>query len=368
MDNLGVTEGTRAGTGGAGNIVYGNSINLRGLSPFATLTLLDSHRVPPAGTTGATVDPDSFPSIMIQRVDVVADGASATYGSDAVAGVVNLILRRNVEGFEAQGALRYCQSLRGEPAERGLGHSRAGPLGYRAAQPGLRAELSLGPERPGSRPSSNPIRPARAATNYDSLQCNPGTIRSARPPMPSRREGVTPATAASLMPGTANHCDPFKYQDILPRVRHDRIVAFTFDQTFGDRVSVFARRHLCEADLPFSSAAPTGPAEVPASNAFFVAPPGTSLTSETVNYTFAQRSRPVQRRHRELRSTSRARSACRSSLGTTGRSRSTARPGVTATMCTIRPTLRCIGNLAAALASGNPRRRSTCIGGANPPA
>ena len=38
---------------------------------------------------------------MLQRVDVVADGASATYGSDAIAGVVNLILRRNVEGIEA---------------------------------------------------------------------------------------------------------------------------------------------------------------------------------------------------------------------------------------------------------------------------
>ena len=45
-------RGHRAGTGGAGNIVYGNSINLRGLSPFATLTLLDSHRVAPPGRPG----------------------------------------------------------------------------------------------------------------------------------------------------------------------------------------------------------------------------------------------------------------------------------------------------------------------------
>ena len=95
-----VSESQRSGTGGATNIVLGNSINLRGLSPYATLTLLDGHRVPPSGTSGATVDPDSFPSIMLQKVDIVADGASATYGSDAIAGVANLILRRDVEGVE----------------------------------------------------------------------------------------------------------------------------------------------------------------------------------------------------------------------------------------------------------------------------
>ena len=101
VSNLGVSEASRAGTGGSTNITYANSINIRGLSPFATLTLLDGHRVPPGGTSGSTVDPDSFPSIMLQRVDIVADGASATYGSDAIAGVANLILRRNFEGVEA---------------------------------------------------------------------------------------------------------------------------------------------------------------------------------------------------------------------------------------------------------------------------
>ncbi|MGH8302563.1 MAG: TonB-dependent receptor plug domain-containing protein, partial [Steroidobacteraceae bacterium] len=60
IDNLGITEASRTGTGGAGNISYSSAIDIRGLSPFATLTLLDGHRVPPAGTTGASVDPNSF--------------------------------------------------------------------------------------------------------------------------------------------------------------------------------------------------------------------------------------------------------------------------------------------------------------------
>src|SRR5277367_3235439 len=100
VTNFGVSESQRSGTGGATNIVLGNSINLRGLSPYATLTLLDGHRVPTSGTSGSTVDPDTYPSIMMQKVDIVADGASATYGSDAIVGVANLILRRDVEGVE----------------------------------------------------------------------------------------------------------------------------------------------------------------------------------------------------------------------------------------------------------------------------
>jgi iron complex outermembrane recepter protein len=285
VDNLGVTEGTRGGTGGAGNIVYGNSINLRGLSPFATLTLLNGHRVPPSGTTGATVDPDSFPSLLIQRVDVVADGASATYGSDAVAGVVNLIMRRNVEGFEAQarygGANHYEENRLGAA----LGHSWESPLGTGQISIGFEQNYhsSLNGQ---NRSYFQSDQRSSGGANYASLQCNPGTISIGNTNYAIPKGGVTPATASSLVPGTANYCDPAKYQDILPRVRHDN-AAFTFDQQLGDRVSVFADGTYAKRTFTFRSAAPAGPLQVPSSNAFFVAPPGTNPTAETVNYSFA---------------------------------------------------------------------------------
>ena len=99
--NLGVSESSRGQSGGSGNITYGSAINLRGLGPYATLTLIEGHRAVPQGTTGFGVDASIIPTAALGRVEVVADGASALYGSDAVAGVVNLILRRDFEGVEA---------------------------------------------------------------------------------------------------------------------------------------------------------------------------------------------------------------------------------------------------------------------------
>jgi iron complex outermembrane recepter protein len=284
VDNLGVTEGTRAGTGGAGNIVYGNSINLRGLSPFATLTLLDGHRVPPSGTTGATVDPDSFPSILIQRVDVVADGASATYGSDAIAGVVNLIMRRNVEGFEAQA--RYGSANHYEENRLAAAFGHGWQIGLGSGQISIGLEQSYHSHLNGqNRAFFQSNQTGEGGANYSSLQCNPGTIVVGNTTYAIPKGGVTPATASSLVPGTANYCDPAKYQDILPRVRHDT-AALTFDQQLGDRVSLYGDATYAKRTFLFKSPVSSGPLQVPASNAFFVAPPGTSPTVETVNYNF----------------------------------------------------------------------------------
>jgi iron complex outermembrane receptor protein len=73
------------------NITRSTAPNLRGIGPQATLTLLDGQRVPAAGPMGNVVDPSFLPPLTLQRIEVIADGASAVYGSDAVAGVINLI-------------------------------------------------------------------------------------------------------------------------------------------------------------------------------------------------------------------------------------------------------------------------------------
>lgn len=83
------------------NITGGNGINLRGLGTEATLTLLNGRRLPPAGTQGQFFDPSIFPTSAIGRLEVMADGGSAIYGSDAVGGVVNILLRRRFSGVEA---------------------------------------------------------------------------------------------------------------------------------------------------------------------------------------------------------------------------------------------------------------------------
>jgi iron complex outermembrane receptor protein len=77
-----------------------SSLSLRGLSPIRTLTLLDGQRVVGANVSGVT-DVSQFPQLLIKRVDVVTGGASASYGSDAVGGVVNFITDKNFTGFKA---------------------------------------------------------------------------------------------------------------------------------------------------------------------------------------------------------------------------------------------------------------------------
>jgi outer membrane receptor protein involved in Fe transport len=76
-----------------------NSLNLRGLGTNRTLVLLDGQRVVASNTNGA-VDINNLPTALVERIDVVTGGASAAYGSDAVAGVVNFVLNKNFEGIK----------------------------------------------------------------------------------------------------------------------------------------------------------------------------------------------------------------------------------------------------------------------------
>ena len=84
------------------NTVNGSAPNLRGLGAEATLVLIDGHRVAPGNTDGSFVDISMIPLAAVERVEVITDGASAIYGSDAVGGVVNIILRSKVDGAETR--------------------------------------------------------------------------------------------------------------------------------------------------------------------------------------------------------------------------------------------------------------------------
>jgi outer membrane receptor protein involved in Fe transport len=98
----------------AGANVGASFVNLRGLNPFngtRTLTLVNSRRFVPTSDGGA-IDMNMIPSAMIQRVETVTGGASAAYGSDAIAGVVNVILETQFEGIKAQ--IDYGQTTRGD--------------------------------------------------------------------------------------------------------------------------------------------------------------------------------------------------------------------------------------------------------------
>lgn len=95
--NPGVTIGATAGGPSNRNITGGSGMNLRGLGPDATLTLLNGRRMSYGGVSQA-VDISAIPMGALDRIEIVPDGASAIYGSDAVGGVANVILKRDFDG------------------------------------------------------------------------------------------------------------------------------------------------------------------------------------------------------------------------------------------------------------------------------
>lgn len=104
------------------NNTFANSINLRGLGTTATLTLIDGHRVAPSGANAGYTDPDIIPAIALQRIEVVADGSSAIYGSDAVAGVVNLRIRDPFNGAETSGGAGLSDGMTTYKISQVVGH------------------------------------------------------------------------------------------------------------------------------------------------------------------------------------------------------------------------------------------------------
>lgn len=89
--------GSAGGNANNGSFGGGSAPNLRGLGATSTLTLIDGHRLAQDTDAGA-VDITAIPLDAIERIEVITDGASAAYGSDAVAGVVNIILRTPYDG------------------------------------------------------------------------------------------------------------------------------------------------------------------------------------------------------------------------------------------------------------------------------
>jgi iron complex outermembrane receptor protein len=100
LDNLAsntdVVGGQQRGNNGA------TSANLRGQGSNATLILLNGRRVAAHGLNGGVVDLNQIPMSAVERIEVLKDGASAIYGTDAIGGVINFILRSNFNGLRAQ--------------------------------------------------------------------------------------------------------------------------------------------------------------------------------------------------------------------------------------------------------------------------
>lgn len=246
-------------TGGAGNV------SLRGLGAETTLVLINGRRVAPSAAAGATsfVNINSLPLAAVDRIEVLQDGASALYGSDAIGGVVNVILRKDYTG--AEGTVRYGNSFASDVSEfrgslvTGAYTGKASALivfdyftrnsllrNERPGEPiGTADHRALHPHGTDFRsPTGNPgtitLRPGSAyltGTNPLGLPANPSGVFG----IPDGSTGLwtnAAAFAATLLPGQVRTFDFAGPNQIIPEVQRVGLTAMgSYDLT--EKIEVF---------------------------------------------------------------------------------------------------------------------------------
>ncbi|NNG56419.1 TonB-dependent receptor [Sphingomonas paucimobilis] len=264
------------------NFGFGSGINLRGLGTTSTLTLVDGNRQPLGGGSGSFVDLTLIPSSVIERIEVLADGASAIYGSDAVAGVVNVRLRRDLDGAETRLRYGFADGLDEVQASQLAGfHWASGRFiaGYEYYRRG----------RLGSAERAYATEDLRAFGGPDYRQdyANPATIIAANGQVfgVPRGQNGTDLAASDLIPGVANLADGRRDTDLLPALkRHSAYAALEQDlgSTFKFRAQgFFADRRSSARYFPSNY----GGVVVTSANPFYVDPLGTG-EPVTVHYDF----------------------------------------------------------------------------------
>lgn len=282
----GANEGTTGliTAAGNGNTGRGAGVNLRGLGQMSTLVLINGDRPPLGGSGGTFADISIIPASVIQRIEIVPDGSSAIYGSDAVAGVVNVVTRDNFRGAEtsfrfgtADGDSQEYQASQLIGRRWSTGHAVIAYEFYK------RDRLAAA-DRAYATDDLRRYGGADRRGNYAS----PGTIfaggRSFAIPTGQNGYGLTPA---QLTAGSINRGDSWYGVDILPEQRrHSVFAAFSQDLTTDIRLyghSLATWRNFDQALRTATDSRRT----VPVSNPFYVDPIGTRQPVG-VNYSFTR--------------------------------------------------------------------------------
>jgi len=262
---------------GSANFSRGSSVNLRGLGTGATLVLIDGRRQPVSGIGGDFVDVSTLPWSAVDRIEIIADGSSALYGSDAIAGVVNVIMRKDLPGVgETQARLGAAL---GGADERLLAQffshhwdSGHGLLTYQYSE---RTELAAGQRSYAANADKRPL----GGSDLRSIFSNPGNIIDpfSQDPVlgiPSGQDGRS-LTADALLPGIINLQNQLEFRDLLPnRTTHNLFL--TASQKVAENFELFVQGRYSHRDMTATERGQPLQLLVPAGNPFFVDPFGGS--------------------------------------------------------------------------------------------
>lgn len=252
----------QARNGGFGSFAPG----LRSLPPSATLVLMNGHRLVGAGANETNPDYPLIPNLAIQRVEIVADGASSIYGSDAIAGVVNFITRRRFDGVEASVTYGAAEDYSSFTVNGLFGHDW-GSGSFLAAYQYVENDNITGGDR-----------------DYRTLDFRPyGGVdtRSVNCPSPNVFDGATFYAAPDFAPNTLNYCDNGAVADLFPASELHSLF-LTASQDIAAGATVWADLLYSDRTDTIRAAPPAQTVTITAANPYFVSPPGSGAVWETV--------------------------------------------------------------------------------------
>ncbi len=193
--------------------------------------VIDGHRFPLTGIIRNLPDPNFIPPNAIERVEVLAEGASSIYGSDAVAGVLNFITRRKFSGVEANAQYGFGDNYSTWTAGLALGtrwEDGGAALFYTYSD---RSNL-LGADRPLTLADQR----ARGGSNFGNFNCSPASIQPQNDPQiylypyPAFGQGIGNVQANAS-------CEQSKYTDLIPEERRHSLMV-KIDQKVGDKLTL----------------------------------------------------------------------------------------------------------------------------------
>jgi iron complex outermembrane recepter protein len=282
----GANENTRAFLREAQtNTAYGSGINFYGIGQRATLILVNGRRLAPSGSAGTFTDVSNIPISAIDHIDVISDGAATLYGSDALGGVVNFVLR----GASSTPVTTVS-----------IGNVTSGSLGEKQLSQSLAKQWDRGGGLLSLEYYSRSDLPASArsqatsdltllgGSDFNTLEGNPATIIDSKGRIwgvPAGQNG-TSLTPAQLLP-YPNTADREANTWLLPRQERLNLLASTTHQISDDSSIFFDalvnRRRVDSQQAPLTTAL-----SVPNTNAFYLNPVAGNRDPLTVLYGFGK--------------------------------------------------------------------------------
>ena len=247
-----------------------------GSSSASTLLLVDGHRLPGMGVRQSSSDLDAISPISVERIDVITDGGSSTYGSDAIGGVMNFITRKSFDGVETKGSYGFADNYNQYNASIIAGKTFGNVSAY-VAYDFSKHDGLIGLDRDFSQ-------------NRDWVNNAPADVACAVGNVRATVSGVTTTYALpSLTAGIGNRCDNSEYGSLYPdEEKHSAMASLVVDS--GGPVSFSVKAYYVNRTdhSTFGPLALSSGVTLRNTSPYFIQLPG-SPTSETIFVNLASR-------------------------------------------------------------------------------